>query len=331
MDRKNFLLSMLVLGLSFPANATHSSADLALAVASMQGKKKIGIIGLDSTHSIAFTKAINTAVPDSLYAQFSVVAAYPYGSLTIPLSVERIPRITAEIQQYGVTIVSSIAQLLKKVDYVLLETNDGNLHLQQALEVIRAGKPLFIDKPIANSYDDAVRIFEAAEKYNCPVFSSSSLRYIVGLQDIDKNRVVGADLYSPAVTDPSHKDLYWYGIHGVEMLFALMGAGCKKVRTIQERGVSMYVGQWDDGRIASLRGIREGKDDFGGTVFLTDQIVHLGQFMGYGPLLDHILPFFQTGISPVDEKETLAICAFIDAAEESKLSGGVPILLQKPR
>ncbi len=233
------------------------------------------------------------------------------------------------MQQLGLSIVSSIAELLKKVDYVLLETNDGNLHLEQALQVIKAKKPLFIDKPIANSYSDALKIFEAAKKYACPVFSSSSLRYITGLQELDRANIVGADLYCPAVTEPSHKDLYWYGIHGVEMLFALMGPDCHAVRTIQEQGTSLYVGEWGDGRIASLRGIREGKDDFGGTVFLKDRIVHLGQFMGYGPLLDKILPFFETGLSPVDEKETLAICAFIDAAQESKLNGGNAVQLRR--
>lgn len=315
-------MSSFALGLSFAVQANE--------VFSAGPKvKKVGIIGLDITHAVAFTRAINTAASGHPYAKFSVVAAYPYGSQTIALSVERIPKITQEVQRLGVSIVSSIADLLKKVDYVFLETNDGNLHLQQALEVIKAKKPLFIDKPIANSYSDALKIFEAAKKYACPVFSSSSLRYINGLQELDRANVIGADVYCPAVTEPSHKDLYWYGIHGVEMLFALMGSDCHSVRTIQEQGTSLYVGEWEDGRIASLRGIREGKDDFGGTVFLKDRIVHLGQFMGYGPLLDKILPFFETGLSPVDEKETLAICAFIDAAQESKLNGGNSVPLQK--
>ncbi|WP_293897781.1 Gfo/Idh/MocA family oxidoreductase [Sphingobacterium sp. UBA5670] len=323
MNRKKFLMSFFAFGLSYAVNANNK------VFSRQENVKKIGIIGLDITHAVAFTRAINTAASNHPYGKFRVVAAYPYGSKTIPLSIERIPKITQEVKQFGVSIVSSIADLLKKVDYVFLETNDGNLHLQQALEVIKAKKPLFIDKPVANSYSDALKIFEAAKKYACPVFSSSSLRYITGLQELDRANIVGADVYCPAVTEPSHKDLYWYGIHGVEMLFALMGPDCHAVRTIQEQRTSLYVGEWGDGRIASLRGIREGKDDFGGTVFLKDRIVHLGQFMGYGPLLDKILPFFETGVSPVDEKETLAICAFIDAAEESKLNGGKAVLLQK--
>lgn len=322
MNRKDFMLSLAGLGLSH--------ALVAQPLSGVQKKaKRIGIIGLDTTHAIAFTKAINEASSESAYANFRVTAAFPYGSRTIPLSIDRIPKFTQEIQDYGVKIVESIEQLVQEVDYVMLETNDGNLHLEQAWTVIRARKPLFIDKPIANSYADALRIMEMARAYNCPVFSSSSLRYIDGLGAIDKTRIYGADIYTPATVEPSHKDLYWYGIHGVEMLFALMGAGCISVRAIAGEDADLYVGTWQDGRLATLRGIRKGRDDFGGTVFLSDQIVTLGKFKGYAPLLDRILHFFETGLSPVDCNETLAICAFIDAAYTSKRNGGQPVMLQQ--
>lgn len=272
-------MSSFAFGLSYAVNANNK------VFSEHDNVKKIGIIGLDITHAVAFTRAINTAASNHPYGKYRVVAAYPYGSKTIPLSIERIPKITAEVQQLGVSIVSSIAELLKKVDYVFLETNDGNLHLEQALQVIKAKKPLFIDKPIANSYRDAFQIFQAAKNYGCPVFSSSSLRYIAGLQELDRTKVIGADVYCPAVTEPSHKDLYWYGIHGVEMLFALMGPGCRSVKTIQEQGTSFYVGEWADGRIASLRGIREGKDDFGGTVFFERSDCPFGTIYGVRPIV----------------------------------------------
>lgn len=319
MDRKSFLFSLSFVGLGLGLKAKD------LRLIKKAEVTKIGIIGLDSTHAIAFTKAING---DSKHSGFEVVAAYPFGSNSITLSKERIPKFTTEIQQLGVAITSSIAELLKEVDCVLLETNDGNLHVSQALEVIRAGKPLFIDKPIANSYEDARRIFEEADKHGCPVFSSSSLRYIEGLDTLDKSQIIGADVYSPAHKEPSHKDLYWYGIHGVEMLFALLGPDCKSVQTIEENGTSIYVGTWSDGRCGTLRGIRMGKEDFGGTVFLNDTIVRLGAFKGYQPLLDKILLFFKTKVSPVPKEETLAICAFIDGAERSKRKKGKVIYLQ---
>lgn len=312
------MLSLSFVGLGFGMKAN------GLELVKKVEVKRIGIIGLDSTHAIAFTKAINA---NSKQTGFQVVAAYPYGSKTIALSQERIPKFTKEIQELGVAITSSIGELLKQADCVLLETNDGNLHVAQALEVIRAVKPLFIDKPIANSYEDARRIFEEAEKYNCPIFSSSSLRYIEGLDTLDKSLIIGADVYSPAHKEPSHKDLYWYGIHGVEMLFALLGPDCRSVQTIEKKGTSIYVGTWSDGRCGVLRGIRNGKEDFGGTVYLKDDIVRLGDFKGYQPLLDKILDFFETGVSPVPKQETLAICAFIDAAEKSKSRQGKVIRL----
>ena len=82
-----------------------------------------------------------------------------------------------EVKKYGVEIVNSIDELLTKVDFVLLETNDGRLHLEQAIPVLKAGKRMFIDKPIP-SLTDAIAIFGAAKNYNVPIFSSSSLRYI---------------------------------------------------------------------------------------------------------------------------------------------------------
>ena len=84
----------------------------------------------------------------------------------------------------GVEIVESIDVLLTKVDVVLLETNDGRPHLDQALRVIGAGKPLFIDKPVAGSLVDAVKIYEAAKRQGVPVFSSSSLRFMASAQAI---------------------------------------------------------------------------------------------------------------------------------------------------
>ena len=119
---------------------------------------------------------------------------------------------------------------------VLLETNDGRPHLEQALQVLKAGKPMFIDKPVAASLSDAIAIYDAAKNYKVPIFSSSSLRYMESVQDVVKGKigtVLGADTFSPATLEKSHPDLFWYGIHGVEILFTIMGTGCKQVtRTI---------------------------------------------------------------------------------------------------
>jgi predicted dehydrogenase len=161
---------------------------------------KVGIIGLDTSHVMAFTKDLNNPKAAEDLAGCKVVAAYPKGSADIESSASRIPGYTTSIKELGVEIVDSLDELVKRVDCVLLETNDGRPHLEQALVCFKAGKPTFIDKPVAGSLADAVAIYRAAKKYNVPVFSSSSLRFAKGAQEIRGGAigdVQGCDAYSP--------------------------------------------------------------------------------------------------------------------------------------
>jgi predicted dehydrogenase len=209
-----------------------------------QNGGRVGIIGLDTSHSIAFTKSLNA--PDALpeLKGYKVVAAYPKGSADIESSVKRIAGYTEDVKKLGVEITGSIEDLLRKVDVVLLETNDGRPHLAQALMVLKAGKPMFIDKPVAGSLKDAITIYEAAKKYKVPIFSSSSLRYMESVQDVVKGKigkVLGTDTFSPATIEKTHPDLFWYGIHGVEMLFTVMGTGCEQVTRIHTDDTDIVV------------------------------------------------------------------------------------------
>lgn len=292
--------------------------------------KRVGIIGLDTSHSVAFTKSLLRG--GAVFKGYKVVAAYPQGSLDIVSSTERISGYTEEVKKMGVEIVNSIADLLEKVDVILLETNDGRRHLEQALQVFKSGKRTFIDKPIAASLNDAKEIFNAAEKYNVPVFSSSSLRFAKGMSEIKNGslgKVQGADTYSPMKFEKTHPDLYWYGIHGVEMLFTVMGTGCESVQRTIGVDQEIFIAKWKDGRIGTFRGIKNGKQDYGGTAFGEKGISTLGPYNGYDPLLIEIINFFETGISPVDKEETLEICAFIEASDLSKKRNGQVVSLKK--
>ena len=187
---------------------------------------RIGIIGLDTSHSTAFTELINGGSDETFSKGFRVVAAYPYGSKTIQSSYGRIPGYIEKVKAQGVEIVPSIAELLDKVDCVLLETNDGRLHLEQAIEVFKAGKICYIDKPIGATLGDAIAIYEMAERYNIPIFSSSALRFTPQNQKLrngELGKILGADCYSPHKVEPTHPDFGFYGIHGVETLYTVMG------------------------------------------------------------------------------------------------------------
>jgi len=292
---------------------------------------RVGLIGLDTSHSVAFTTILNDSAAQEDVAHCRVVAAYPRGSADIASSVERIPEYTEQVKALRVEIVDSVQAVVDQCDAVLLETNDGRPHLEQVLPALRAHKPVFIDKPIAASLGDAVAIFMAAEKYQTPVFSSSSLRYVTSAQQVRSGsigKVYGCDAMSNCPLEPTHPDLYWYGIHGVETLFTVMGTGCQTVSRTHSDDLDVVVGLWQDGRIGTFRGIRKGKADYGGVAFGENEILKLGSYEGYRPLVVEIVKFFRTNQSPIDAAETLEIYAFMSAADESKRQGGAAVSIK---
>ncbi|WP_418892562.1 Gfo/Idh/MocA family protein [Limibacterium fermenti] len=319
MNSKSFLLLTIFFAVTLTAFA--------------QKKFKIGIIGLDTSHSVAFTKFINGEGNNGEFKDFAVVAAYPYGSRTIKSSYERIPQYIEDVKKEGVEITSSIAELLEKVEYVLLETNDGRVHLEQANEVFKSGKRVFIDKPIGATLAQSIAIFELAKKYHIPVFSSSALRFVpqtLKIRNGEFGNVTGADCYSPHKHEPTHPDFGFYGLHGVETLFTVMGTGCVEVsRMSSPDNTDVVVGKWKDGRIGTFRGIQKGRQLYGGTAFTDKEAVPVGTYDGYQNLLVEILKFFKTGVVPVDEKETLEIFTFMEASNESQRKGGKIISMEE--
>jgi hypothetical protein len=243
--------------------------------------------------------------------------------------VERVPGYTEEIKKLDVEIVGSIEELLKRVDCVLLETNDGRPHLAQALPCFKAGKPTFIDKPIAASLADAIAIFAAAKKYNCPTFSSSALRFAKQTQAAragSHGKISRAETTSPASLEKTHPDLFWYGIHGVESLFTVMGTGCETAtRKTAADGKIEVVGEWVGGRV----GIYREDKGYTGKAIGDKAEVPIGEYGGYRPLIVEIIKFFRSKQPPVAEAETLEIYAFMEAADESKRRGGEPVELEE--
>ncbi len=291
---------------------------------------KAGIIGMDA-HALPWTKILNDPQVSGELADMVVVAAYPGGSPDIPQSMELLKSEAEPIAAMGVEIVDSIEALIQKVDVVMILSIDGRTHLEQVRPVFAAGKPVYVDKPIAGSLVDAIKIFQLAKEHNVACFSSSSLRYskqTASVRDDPRlGELIGCDQYAPCALEPHHPDFFWYGIHGVEPLFTIMGPGCVSVTRVHTPGSDMAVGVWEDGKIGTFRGIRDGLRGYGSTVFGTKAILPSGGFDGYEPLIVEIIRFFKTGKSPVSAEETLEIFAFMEAADESKRLGGCPVTL----
>lgn len=290
---------------------------------------RIGIIGTDTSHVPAFTKLLNDPKAKDHIEGARIVAAYKGGSIDITNSWSRVDKYAEQISKdYGVTLYDSIEEMCKNVDAVLLESVDGRPHVQQAIPVIKAGKPLFIDKPMAASLKEAMGIFAFAKKHKVPVFSSSSLRFAretLAVRNGKIGKVMVANTTSPAHLEPHHPDLFWYGIHGVESLFTVMGTGCETVeRRTTPDGMIQVVGTWEGGR----KGTFTESKSYGGhaTGLLGEDTV--GKYDGYAVLLQQIIPFFQTGKSPVPMEETIEILAFMEAADVSKANDGKPVKIE---
>ena len=293
---------------------------------------RVGIIGLDA-HAVPWTQILTNPNTDPTIRAMKVVAAVPAFSHDIPFSADNIEKNTQAMRDMGVEIVDSIEAMLPKVDVVLLLSIDGRKHLEQARPVFAVRKPIFIDKPVAASLADVVRIFALAKKNNAPCFSSSSLRYSPGTvaigKDLPVGRVLGCDSYSSnAPLEPSHPDLFYYGIHGCEALFTVMGPGCKSVCRVSTPTADLAAGVWEGGRLGTFRGILQGQVGFGATVFGEKGIVSAGHFEGYEPLLAEIVQFFKTSKPPVTTEQTIEIYAFMEAADQSKRQGGMLVSLE---
>jgi len=315
---------------------------LALITAAVHAQEpkslRAGIIGLDTSHVLAFTQTLNKGPKNPADADkvagVKVVAAYPQGSKDIVSSTSRVPDYTAKVKDLGVEIVDSVDELVKRVDCVFLESNDGRVHLEQVLPVLAAHKPVFIDKPIAGSLADTIRILDAAKKAGVPMFCSSSLRFGKAVQEVRNGsigKVKSAETFSPAHLEPTHPDLYWYGVHGCEALFTVMGTGCHSVRrSTTEDGKIQVTGTWSDGRTGIFRE-ENGQDrkGYGGKAVGDKGEVAVGSYDGYDPLLYAIVQMFHKGVSPVPADETLELYTFMEAADESKRRGGAEVTLEE--
>ncbi|MBI1177545.1 gfo/Idh/MocA family oxidoreductase [bacterium] len=306
-----------ILAAFFALTLTTSAADL-----------RIGMIGLDTSHVSAFTKILNDASQKDHVAGARVVAAFKGGSPDIESSASRIEGYTKELtEKYGVTLYPTIEEMCQHVDAVMLESVDGRPHLWQAIPVIQAGKPIYIDKPMAGSLGDVIAIFKLAKEHNVPVFSASSLRYGKNTQAVHSGaigKVLSAQTSSPYHVEPSHPDMFWYAVHGVESLFTVMGTGCESVkRSTNSAGELVVTGTWSGGRTGTYV---ESKG-YSGHAKGEKGEMDVGAYDGYAPLVVAAVKFFQTREVPFAAAETIEIFAFMEAADESKRRDGAEVPL----
>jgi hypothetical protein len=298
--------------------------------AAKEGVIRAGIIGCDTSHVEAFTKIISKPDAPAPINGVKVVAAFPGGSPDMQKeSMQRVPGYVKKLKGMGVKIADSIDELAGECDAFMLESIDGRPHLKQ-FRAIAKGKPVFIDKPAAGSLADLLAIYRLADETHTPVFSSSSLRFVPDVAELASEKsigdMIGCDTVSPMSMEQHHPDLFWYGIHGVEPLFTIMGTGCDTVSRVDSSLSAVVVGKWNDGRIGTFRGLKKGYY-YSFTLIGSKKLIQRSGPHTYDPMIAAMCEFFKTGKSPVPREQTIEIYAFMEAADASKKEGGKPVKL----
>jgi hypothetical protein len=318
-NRTPFVFTLTALALSFSATQAAFAKDNII---------RAGIIGCDTSHVEAFTKIISKPDAPAPINGVKVVAAFPGGSPDMQKeSMQRVPGYVKKLQGMGVKIVDSIDELAGQCDAFMVESVDGRPHLKQ-FQAIAKGKPVFIDKPAAGSLADLLTIYRIADETHTPVFSSSSLRFVPDVVELAHEKsigdMIGCDTVSPMSVEKHHPDLFWYGIHGVEPLVTIMGTGCDTVSRTDSKLSAVVVGKWNDGRIGTFRGLKEGYY-YSFTVAGSKKLIQRAGPHTYDPMIAAMCEFFKTGKSPVPREQTIEIYAFMEAADASKMEGGKPV------
>ncbi|MCE9564860.1 MAG: Gfo/Idh/MocA family oxidoreductase [Planctomycetes bacterium] len=309
---------------------------------------KVGVIGLDNYQAVAFTELFHNPKAADNLSGLKVVAAFPAGSPDIEESVRELPKWTDAMKKFNAEITKSPEEVLKQVDAVMVMSVDGRAHLEQVKAVLKAGKPVFVGRPLAASLADVVEIFRFAKECKTPIFSCSQHRFspgFIGMRNHDEvGEVLGADVYGGCPREPHHPDLFWHGVHSIETLYTIMGPGCVSVTRASTDLADVVTGVWKDGRIGTYRAIRKGPPKYSATVFGTKGVSTAGiyghgvpvkgvvptndKYMGYEGVAIEIAKFFKTGKPPVSAEETTELFAFMEAAEESKRLNGAVVKLE---
>ncbi len=294
----------------------------------MSGKElTVGLVGLDMSHALEFTRRLNDAGNVEHVPGARVVAGWPGGSKDFQLSWSRVGKFTAEVRdRFGVAIVDTPEAVAERADVILITAADGRMHRVLFDRVLPFKRPMFIEKPMTLCSHEAREMFRLAAEAGVPIMSCSTARYGPPLHDAlaaDLGKIIGCDVYGPMPEEPTQPGLFWYGVHSIEVLNVVMGRGCREVRAIRNDAVDLVIATWSDGRIATFRGLRSGEWKFGVTLHRERgvQCVDLIHNSWFVQTLKLIRDELAGGKSSVDAEDTIEIIRIIEAANASRVSG----------
>lgn len=215
---------------------------------------KLGIVGSDNSHAIAFSRLCNVS-GDVKGVRVTHLFGLEEARNAEVAAAGRIPN-----------IVRDPREMIGQVDAVLVVFRHGDLHLRYALPFIRAGLGVFVDKPLAVKPADARRLVREALKAGTALTSFSTVRFApetVKAARTARRGTNGGVVFGPADPESPYGGLIFYGIHTVETMLEVFGYEVETVQAVRtERGVLAQCA-YRDGTLVSLQFLPQGARQFG--------------------------------------------------------------------
>lgn len=225
-------------------------------------------------------------------------------------------------------IVSNATDLIGKIDAVILARDDAENHRQMAEPFLKAGVPIFIDKPLCDNMSDLNYFSNWAEK-GAFLMSCSSMRYSTELRTLRNNlQSLGT---VELITAVGKKDWIKYGVHMLEAVFTLVDdiipISVTQVGTNQKH---IVVIEFETGVKAVIHLFEHISSTFQLTAFGTNnwQMADMKDF--FGMFRDNIIDFVRSvkeGKPRLPFSKTAQIMRVLIGAQESLQDNGKTIQL----
>ncbi len=148
-------------------------------------------------------------------------------------------------------IVDRFEEMIGQVDAVLLARDDAENHYAMSLPFLEAGLPIYIDKPLAYTRQEAERIY-GRQQYDGQIFTCSALAYAaeLTLTDADRRRIGRLKAVEAVVM----KDWNRYGVHIIEPVLRLIGDQGKlmHISAVDRAGTRTVEIVWESGLVTRL-------------------------------------------------------------------------------
>jgi predicted dehydrogenase len=290
----------------------------------MPRELRVSLIGLDTSHAVEFPRLMQA--PDCP-AEQKVEGMRVIRCLRFETPFQDRAGLDArqrQLEQWGIPVTESFDEAVRDCDAILVAVNDPARHLEFFRECAGIGKPVFLDKPLADTFANGELILEEAQRRGTRFFSASSLRFVLQLEEACRAvpRPGACAVYGPLGRAPAGSSIIWYGVHAFEMLQRALGTGARSVTAVRDAKGAVVTVSYEDGRRGVVE-LTEGSRIYGGTLRTDAEarpfVVDTGT--PYLGLISQIAAFFQGGAPPVPVEATREIMAMLDASERSARSG----------